>query len=107
MSKWETENHFAHIVSGFAENRGRGHDIDTVDPGQICTGQAKQPFAQVEPRLVRPLLLEPSLALLFRQAGTMTAVLSMFTILVELAITLSHLLLTKLISILLLLQHKQ
>jgi len=81
---------FAHIVSGFADDRRRGLDIDTVDPGQVGTGQAKQPFAQVEPRCIPLLFLEPSLALLYRQHGTMAAVFSLLEILRELAITLRN-----------------
>jgi hypothetical protein len=42
---------FAHILSGFADDRHRGHDVNAVDPGQVRTGHAKQPFAQVELRL--------------------------------------------------------
>ena len=43
----------------------------------------------------------------FRQIGTVAAILSLFEILAELAITLHHLLLAELIAILFLLEHEQ
>src|SRR6516225_872568 len=98
---------FAHIPACLAED-GRGrHYIDAVNLGQVRSAQAKQPFAQVELRSVPLLFLEPSLALLFRQRGTVAAILSLLEILLKLAIALRHLLLAELIAILLLLQQKQ
>jgi hypothetical protein len=38
---------FAHVVSGFADDRRRRHDIDRVNPSQIRTGQTKQLRAQI------------------------------------------------------------
>src|SRR5437879_5098424 len=67
----------------------------------------KQPFAQVELRLIRPLFVETSLALLFRQRGTVAAMLSPLEILLKLPIALGHLLLAELVTILLLFQQKQ
>src|SRR5438034_1564926 len=64
---------FAHIPSRFAEDGHRGHDIEAIDPGQVRTAHAKQPGTQVEPRLIATLLLEPSLALLFRQMSPCAA----------------------------------
>ena len=52
-------------------------------------------------------MCSPAGAATFNYARDNFAILSMFKVLVELAITLSHLLLTKLIAILLLLQYKQ
>src|SRR6201981_1222888 len=105
-TKWSSVP-FAHVPTRFAKDRHRGHDVDAVDPGQVCTGHAKQPFAQVELRLIRSLFLEPPLALLFRQRGALAAILSLLEILRELAITLCDLLLAKLVSLLLLLQNEQ
>src|SRR6516225_4098823 len=68
---------FVHVISSFADDRRRGHDIDGVDSGQVRTAHAKQPFAQVELRRIPLLFLEASLALLFRQRGTMAAILSL------------------------------
>src|SRR5213595_1776035 len=55
----------------------------------------KQPFAQVELWLIRPLFVETSLALLFRQRGTVAAILSPLEILLKLPIALGHLLLAE------------
>jgi hypothetical protein len=57
--------------------------------------------------VISPLFLEPSLALLCWQRGTLAAILSLLKIEVELAITLRYLPLAELIAVLLLLQHKQ
>src|SRR5205807_7384160 len=53
------------------------------------------------------LLLEPSLALLFRQRSTVAAILSLLEILPELSIALRHLLLAELVTILFLFQDKE
>src|SRR6266700_2257211 len=98
---------FAHIPSHFAEDRRRGHDIDAVDLGQVHTAHAKQLSAQVELRSISFLLLEPPFPLLFWQRGTFAPVFSLLQILLDLSIALEHLLLAKLVTILLLLQHKQ
>src|SRR5215469_18122563 len=91
----------AHIPSRFTDDgHGRG-DIDAVDPSQVGTRHAKQRFAQVELRLIGPLFLEPSLPPLFRQRGTLAAILSVLQILRQLAIAVGYLLLAKLVAILL------
>src|SRR5271169_3413256 len=72
---------FAHIPSRFAEDHHRSHDIDAIDAGQVRTGHAKQPGTQVEPRLIAFLLLEPFLALLFRQSGPCAPVFPLLEIL--------------------------
>ena len=96
---------FAHTPSRFANDGCRGHDIDAVDPGQVRTAHAKQPFAQIELWRI-PLLLPASpLALFFRQRGTLAPILSLLEILCELAIALGYLLLAKLVTTLFLLQH--
>src|SRR6516225_948012 len=94
-------------VSYFAKDGGRGHDIDAVDPGQVRTAHAKQPLAQIELWRIPLLLPASSLALFFRQKGTLAPILSLLEILFELAIALGYLLLAKLVTILFLLQHKQ
>ncbi len=71
---------FAHIPSGFAKDRRRGHDIDAVDLGQVRTGHAKQVRAQAELRRIPFLLLEPFLPLLLRQTSTLAAILSLLEI---------------------------
>ena len=91
---------FAHIPSGFAEDGHRGHNINPVDPGQVRTRHAKQLRAQVELRLIAFVLPEPSLSLLFRQTGSLAPILCLGKILLQLLITLSHLPLTKLLTIL-------
>ncbi|PYU02021.1 MAG: hypothetical protein DMG38_01655 [Acidobacteria bacterium] len=63
--------------------------------------------SRFEPRIIAPLFLEPTLALLLRQWGTLAAILSLLEILRELAITLCYLPLAELIAILLLLQQEQ
>ena len=90
---------FAHIPSHFAEDRRRGHDIDAVDLGQVHTAHAKQLSAQVELRRISFLLLEPPFPLLFWQRGTFAPVFSLLQIPLDLSIAL--------VTILLLLQHKQ
>ena len=81
--------------------------VMTVDPGQVRTGHAKQPFAQVKPWFIAISFVAPSLARLYWQLGTLAAVLSLLEILLELTITLRHLLLAELIAILLLFEDKQ
>src|SRR5205807_6883469 len=73
----------------------------------VRTAHAKQPFTQVELRLISLFLLEPSFPLLFWQRGTVAAILRALQILLQLPIALGHLLLAELIAILLLLQYKQ
>ena len=97
----------AHIVSGFAEDRRRCRDIDAIDPGQVGTGHVEQLPPQVELRLVPPPLLEPPLPVLFWEWNTVASVLSLQEILLELVITLGHLLLAKLVTRLFLLHYKQ
>ena len=103
------DSHRGHPRNGVARHlewndpiRRRAHLIET---DSICSKHRSKTL--IELRLVRPLFLEPPLALLFRQTGTVTAILSLLEILRELAITLGHLLLAKLVALLLLLQHKQ
>src|SRR6516225_1775952 len=72
---------FAHLPSCFADDRRRSHDIDAVDPGQVRTAHAKQPFAQIELWRISLLLPASSLALFFRQRGTLAAILSLLEIL--------------------------
>src|SRR5260370_20400863 len=88
---------FAHIPSHFADDGGRGHDIDAVDLGQVRTGHAKQVRTQSELRFIAVLLLESCLPLLLWQAGALAAVLSPLEILFKLSIALRHLLLAELV----------
>src|ERR1700730_1831113 len=98
---------FAYIPAHFAEDRRRGHDIDAIDLGQVHPGHAKQLRAQVELRRIPFLLLQPPLPLLFWQRGTLAPVLSLLKILLKAPIAVRHLLLATLLTLLLLLQHKQ
>ncbi len=98
---------FAHIPSHFADDGGRGHDIDAVDLGQVSTGHAKQVRTQFELRFIAVLLLESCPPLLFWQAGALAPVLSPLEISFKLSIAFGHLLPAKLVTVLFLLQNEQ
>jgi len=98
---------FAHIPSRFTDDRCRSHNIDAVDLGQVRTGHAKQPFTQIELRLISFFLLEPLRPFLFWQRSTLASIFRLLKIMVELTITLGHLSLAKLVTILFLVQHKR
>ena len=98
---------FAHIPSRFAEDGRCGYDIDAVNLGEVRTGDAKQLGAQGEPWLIPFLPHKSSLPRLLGQTSPLAPILPLLEILLELAIALCHLLLAKLITFLLLLQHEQ
>jgi hypothetical protein len=98
---------FAHIQSRFAENGRCRQHINAINLGQIRTVHAKQLRTQFELRHVPFLLFEPRLPLLFRQGGTLAAVLLLLEILLELLVASSHLLLAKIETLLFLMQHKE
>src|SRR5260370_35693040 len=83
---------FAHIPSHFADDGGRGHDIDAVDLGQVSTGHAKQVRTQFELRFIAVLLLESCPPLLFWQSGALAPVLWPLELSFKLPIAFGHLL---------------
>ena len=78
-----------------------------VNLGEVRTGDAKQLGAQGEPWLIPFLPHKSSLPHLLGQTSPLAPILPLLEILLELAIALCHLLLAKLITFLLLLQHEQ
>jgi hypothetical protein len=63
---------FGHVVPCFGDDRRRGHDIDAVDPSQVRTGHAKQPFAQIEPWFSSRFLVGDSTRTLARASNGQT-----------------------------------
>jgi hypothetical protein len=82
-------------------------DIDAVNLGEIRTADAKELGAHVERCLIPFLLHESSLPHLLGQASPLGPISPLLEILIELPIALCHLLLAKLVTFLLLLQHEQ
>jgi len=93
--------------SRFAEDGGRRYDIDAVDLGEVRTSDAKQLGTQGERWFIPFPPHQSSFPHLLGQTRPLAPILSLLEILLELPMALCHLLLAKLITFLLLLQHEQ